>query len=516
MAQNLQVPLLRLSGIGKSFSGTRVLHQIAFEVLPGEVHAVMGENGAGKSTLMKILAGIHLPDAGSMKLNGQEVKFLSPSDALKSGISIIHQELNVVPEMSIADNLALGNEPRTRLGLLDRGKVEIQAREKLARVQSNLDPLQSMGSLSIGMQQIVEIARAIAQDSRILILDEPTAALSTSESSQLFELILKMRSNGMGLIYISHRMQEVWELADRITVLRDGCLVSTSNRVDTSQHIVVNDMIGRDIESLFLRDERKIVPGGLLVSGLGDGKRIGPVSFEVRSGEVVGLFGLVGAGRSEIARLIFGADRVRLGSVSVDGSRVIITDPASAIAAGIGLLSEDRKGQGLLLNRDVIDNVALPSFGSFQRFGILKFGRIRSAVRAVSDRLKIKSSSDSQLVSELSGGNQQKVLVARWLEVKPRVLIMDEPTRGVDIGSKAQIYRTINELASEGTAVLIISSDISEVLGISDRIIVVRDGLLSGEFNGLLATEEALMLSATGIEKPNSESGAEPQKRSRT
>lgn len=514
MVKNLEVPLLTLSGISKSFAGTAVLSEILFDVCPGEVHAVMGENGAGKSTLMKILAGIHLPDTGTISVNGQEVKFLSPSDALHRGIAIIHQELNVVPEMTIADNLALGNEPRTKLGSLDRRKIEAQAREKLAIVNSDLDPLRLMGSLSIGMQQVVEIARAVAQDSRILILDEPTAALSTAESSQLFELIRKMRADGMGLIYISHRMQEVWELADRITVLRDGRLVSTSERSDTNQHNVVNDMIGRELGGLYLREERKAASGGLLVSGIGDRKRIGPVTFEVKSGEVVGVFGLVGAGRSEIARLIFGADPIRSGSVSVDGIQAIITDPSSAIAAGIGLLSEDRKGQGLLLNRDVLDNVALPSLARFQRLGVLQFGRMGRAVRVVSDRLKIRASSAAQMVSELSGGNQQKVLIARWLEARPRVLIMDEPTRGVDIGSKGQIYRTINELASEGMAVLMISSDITEVLGISDRILVVRDGLIAGECEGADATEESLMLLATGIEKPYVKSGNQPRRRS--
>jgi ribose transport system ATP-binding protein len=465
---------------------------------------------------MKIMSGIYLPNDGSMRVEGQEVKFLSPSDALHQGVAIIHQELNVVPEMTIADNLALGDEPRTRLGVLDRRKVEAQAREKLSAVNSGLDPSLLMGSLSIGMQPVVEIARAVAQDSRILILDEPTAALSASESSQLFAMIRKMRADGMGLIYISHRMQEVWELADRVTVLRDGHLVSTSSRLEISQHSVVNDMIGRELGKLYVRERRKVTPGGLSVSNLGDGKKIGPVTFEVKSGEVVGVFGLVGAGRSEIARLIFGADRLGSGSVYVDDVRVLVKDPSSAIAAGIGLLSEDRKGQGLLLNRDVLDNVALPSFGRFQRFGVLRLGRIKNAVQVVSERLKIRASSASQVVSELSGGNQQKVLIARWLEVKPRVLLLDEPTRGVDIGSKAQIYRTINELASEGMAVLMISSDIAEVLGISDRIIVVRDGLIAGELDGPGATEETLMLVATGIKSSKTKGVLRPQKRKAT
>ncbi|MBP6996053.1 MAG: sugar ABC transporter ATP-binding protein [Phycicoccus sp.] len=501
-------PLLRVNGIGKSFNGTWVLQDVDFDIRPGEVHALMGENGAGKSTFMKILAGVYAPDDGVVTVGGEHVRFSSPAQALASGIGIIHQELNVIPDMSIADNLALGEEPTRGLGILDRRKVLADARAKLARVGADIDPTQPIRSLSIGMQQMVEIARAVAEESRILILDEPTAALTQAESERLFELIRTMRSSGMGLIYISHRMEEVWEIADRVTVFRDGRLISTRPRAQVTPEGVVTDMIGRVLDDLYAQGERHRLTEplpGLQVRGLTDGRGIGPVDLDVGAGEVVGMFGLIGAGRTEIARLIFGADRPTAGTITIDGESVTITEPAHAIAAGIALLTEDRKGQGLIPDGDLVDNIGLLALDRDQRFGVLRRSDLRASATAMVQRLSVRSTSLRQSIRELSGGNQQKALIGRWLQTMPRVLILDEPTRGVDIGAKNEIYRTVNQLVAQSAAVLLISSDLPEVIGMSDRVLVVREGRIVADIPRAQATEEAVMLHATGVAKKESQ-----------
>lgn len=491
--------LLSVKGVGKSFGGTWVLHDIDFDLQPGEVHALMGENGAGKSTLMKILAGIYRPDAGSVVVGTTPVAFKSPAEASEHGIGIIHQELNVIPDMSVADSLALGKEPTSRLGVLDKRRVVREAREKLGRVGCSVDPTRPMGSLSVGVQQQVEIARAIAEKSKVLILDEPTAALTKTESERLFALIDSMRESGMGLIYISHRMEEVWQIADRVSVFRDGQHISTRSRPEITPERVVTDMIGRVLGDIYTREDRQPPQTmGLDISGLGD-YRVGLVDFQVGAGEVVGMFGLIGAGRTKIARLIFGASPARGGAISVRGKKVRIISPGDAIDAGIAMLTEDRKSQGIFPDGDVIDNVGLLALDQYRRFGVLQLRGIRRLVQTMVDRLNIRSSSLRQPVSTLSGGNQQKVLLGRWLLRRPAVLLLDEPTRGVDVGAKAEIYRTINDLAAEGVAVLMISSDLPEVIGMSDRTLVVREGKVVANLARGVATEENVMMHATGV-----------------
>lgn len=491
-------PLLRVTGVSKRFGGARALDDVQLELHAGEVHALMGENGAGKSTLMKILSGVYTPDAGVIEINGEQVTIQSPRDALAHGIAIIHQELNTVPDMTVAENLALGHEP-SRGGILNRGEMRRAAREKLDRIGAKVPLDLPIRRLSVGMQQMVEIARAVAEDAKILILDEPTASLSQAEADRLFTLIEDMRSRGMALAYISHRMEEVWKLSDRITVLRDGKWISTTVRGDITPEQVVNRMVGRDVENLYVHEDRKVGEVVLSVRGLSNDRDIGPVDFDVRAGEIVGLVGLVGAGRTEIARMVFGADRARSGTISVDGREVTIRKPADAVRARIGLVPESRKEQALFLDMSIRDNATMSSFKRFSVAGVLRARRLGRAVTERIDSLRIRSTSMNQLVSALSGGNQQKVVLSRWLMVKPKVLILDEPTRGVDIGAKQEIYRIINDLLSQGVAILMVSSDLPEALGISDRVIAVRDGRLVKEFSRAEATEQSVMMHAMGL-----------------
>jgi ribose transport system ATP-binding protein len=490
--------LLIMEGITKSFGGAPALRGVDFDLRPGEVHALMGENGAGKSTLMKVLAGVHEPDSGTIRIDGRQVTVHSPAQATALGIAIIHQELNTIPDMTVAENLALGAEPRTRFGSLDRRRLLRDAEEKLGRVRADIDPRLPMRRLSVGRQQMVEIARALAEDARILVLDEPTAALSNREAQQLFALIDEMRDAGMGLVYISHRMEEVWRLADRVTVLRDGRTVGTSLRAEITPERVVTQMIGRDVEDLYVHDDRTPGEVVLRVEGLTDGAGIGPVDLELRAGEVVGMVGLIGAGRSEIARMIYGADRARSGTVTLDGRPLDRRSPTASIRQGIGLLPENRKEEALFPQMTIRDNLVTSALDRLSRLGVLRGGAVARTAREQMDALRIRTGPLEE-VQRLSGGNQQKVVLGRWLAVGPRVLILDEPTRGVDIGAKHEIYRIINEQVSKGVAVLVVSSDLPEALGISDRVLVVRGGRIVAELPREEATEEAVMLHATGV-----------------
>lgn len=491
--------LVQMQGISKSFSVTKALSNVNFELKAGEVHALMGENGAGKSTLMKILAGVHNPDEGKILVRGKEVRVEDPSAAKKLGIALIHQELSIVPNMTVAENLALGNESRTKWGTLDRKRIHDEALEKIARVRAPIDPSELMGNLSLGTQQILEIARAISMNAQILILDEPTAALSSFESKLLFELIAEISSAGAGLIYISHRMEEVWNLADRVTVFRDGQLVATSKKNELTPDQVIKQMIGRDVKDLYVRNNRILGDVVLKVENLGDGVNIGPINLEVRAGEVLGLYGLIGAGRTEITRLIFGADKIATGSIHISGNLVNFKSPRDAIVEGIAFVPEDRKIQGLFALMTLSDNIIIASLARFVRLGFLALRNIAKAVDTQFTNLSIRASSIEQIVGELSGGNQQKVLLARGLQTNPKVLILDEPTRGVDIGSKNEIYRIIDSLTKEGTAVLMVSSDLPEVLGMSDRILVIRDGVVVKELLVAEANEENVILFSSGL-----------------
>lgn len=491
-------PLLKMDGVSKNFGGVTALREVHFDLRAGEVHSLMGENGAGKSTLMKILAGVHQPDAGTIRIDGKTVTVGSPAEAAAHGIAIIHQELNTVPDMTVAENLALGREPTSR-GVLDRRALLQQAHEKLQRIRANVDPRLPMRRLSVGMQQMVEIARAVAEDARVLILDEPTAALSETEAQRLFTLIEEMREQGIGLIYISHRMEEVWRLSDRITVFRDGQYIATSDRGELTPEAVVKQMIGREVDDLYVRDDHAFGEPALEVRGLTGRGGIGPVDLTVHAGEVVGLVGLIGAGRTEIARLIAGADRATGGTIMVGGKRVSNSSPEAGIRHGIGMLPESRKEQALFPDLSIRDNIVAASLGRFTRFGTLQRRKIAREVAKRVESLRIRSSSTNQLVRTLSGGNQQKVVLARWLTVGPKVLILDEPTRGVDIGAKHEIYRMINEQARKGIAILVVSSDLPEALGVSDRVLVVRDGQIAKELAWEDADEETVMLHATGV-----------------
>lgn len=495
-------PLLRLEGVSKRFGATLALNRVHFDLRRGEVHALMGENGAGKSTLMKILAGNIQSDAGLILMDGREIEIRSPRDARAHGIAIIHQELNTVPAMTVAENLCLGNEPRTRFGMLDRRVVLQDARARLARINAKIDPRRPLGSLSVGMQQMVEIARAVSEEARVLVLDEPTAALSRAEAQELYKIIRQMRAAGVGLIYISHRMEEVWELADRVTVFRDGAYVGTGTMRELGPADVVRMMVGRPIADLYRHTQRK--PGGVVleVSGLsGDG--VGPIDFQVRAGEVVCMAGLVGSGRTEAGRLLFGADRRTGGTVRIDGRESRPADPFAAIADGMGMVPEDRKDQALFLDHSVEDNIALSSLDRFSTFGVVRRREARAAVTEQLKRLRLRVNALGLPVNALSGGNQQKAVLARWLLRDSRVLVLDEPTRGVDIGAKREIYELIDGLARAGKAILVISSDLPEAIGISDRLLVMRGGRIVHEMTSADATEEQVMFRATGTAADN-------------
>jgi ribose transport system ATP-binding protein len=493
----MQEPLLRLEGVTKRFGATVALNDVRFDLRAGEVHALMGENGAGKSTLMKILAGNVERDTGRILMDGREIDIRSPRDARAHGVAIIHQELNTVPAMTVAENLSLGHEPRTRLGVLDRRRVLKEAREKLARINAAIDPRRLLGSLSVGMQQMVEIARAISEDARVLVLDEPTAALSRAEALELYKIIGQMRSAGVGLIYISHRMEEVWRLADRVTVFRDGAYVGTNTMADISPSDVVRMMVGRPIADLYKHTSRN--PGEVVLDVRGlTGEGLGPIDFQVRSGEVVCMAGLIGSGRTEAARLLFGADRRTGGGVRIDGRESRPADPYAAIAEGIGMVPEDRKGQGLFPDHSVENNIAISSLDRFVTAGVVRRQAVRSAVKDQMQRLRLRLNALGLPVKALSGGNQQKAALARWLLRDSKVLILDEPTRGVDIGAKREIYELIDELARAGKAILVISSDLPEALGISDRLLIMRAGRIVHQLRSDGATEEEVMFHATG------------------
>ncbi|WP_044181719.1 sugar ABC transporter ATP-binding protein [Phytobacter massiliensis] len=497
MTENSVQPLLRLENISKRYGATLALNAVRFELRAGEVHALMGENGAGKSTLMKILSGNEQRDSGRIFMDGQEIDIRSPRDARKYGIAIIHQELNTVPEMTVAENLFLGQEPVTFGGVLDRRRMYREAQQKLDRIHADIDPRMPLGSLSIGRQQMVEIARAVSEEARVLVLDEPTAALSRAETLELYRIIEQMRAAGVGMVYISHRMEEVWRLADRVTVFRDGGWVGTEAMNNVSTTDVVRMMVGRQIVDLYQHEPR--TPGEVVleVSSL-TGKLTGPVSFQLRAGEVVSMSGLVGSGRTEVARLLFGADRRTEGRVVIGGKESRPADPAAAIADGIGMVTEDRKTQGLFLEHAVEHNIDISSLDRFIAGGVVKRKRVRSAVLEQMQRLRLRQNAVELPVKALSGGNQQKAALARWLLRDSRILILDEPTRGVDIGAKREIYELIDQLARSGKAILVISSDLPEAIGISDRLLVMRAGRIVHEMSSASATEEEVMLHATG------------------
>ena len=492
-------PLISVKNLSKSFPGVKALDGVQFELRAGEVHALMGENGAGKSTLMKILAGVYRKDGGEVLLDGRPVDIESPAHAQALAIGIVHQELHLMPHLSAAQNIYIGREPRKSGGwLLDEAQLNRNAQALFDRLHLKLDPATPVSRLTVARQQMVEIAKALSHKSRVLIMDEPTAALNNAEIEELFRIVRQLKEEGVGIVYISHKMDEIQRIADRITVMRDGTYVNTVP-ADTPMQQVIAMMVGRRLEQVDKRIPDTTANDVLLdVRGLRRGREIRDVSFQVRRGEIVGFAGLMGAGRTEVARAIFGADPLEAGEVRVRGQLVRLRSPQDAVRAGIGYLSEDRKNFGLATGMDVASNITLPSLRRWLKWGMFLDSRaILRVSKEMVDKLRVKTPSLMQTARLLSGGNQQKVVIAKWLVRDCDVLIFDEPTRGIDVGAKAEIYKLLNDLAAQGRAIVVISSELPEVLLLSHRILVMCEGRITGEVAGDAATQEGLMALAT-------------------
>jgi ribose transport system ATP-binding protein len=493
-------PLLEMHDIGKTFGSTRALHGVSFSVRPGEVHALMGENGAGKSTLMKILSGVHRPDPGGViRIDGRVADIRAPADARAQGIVTIYQELALSPNLTVAENIFLGREPR-RFGMVDRAAMAARCGPVLAQLGVPFGPGSTVATLSIAEKQLVEIARALMAQARILVMDEPTTSLSARETERLFAIIRTLRSEGLAIVYISHRMAEIDELADRVSVLRDGRSVGTLDRAELTPGALIRMMVGRDLAGFYKKEHEAGGPARqalLSVRDVADGRRVRGCSFDVHEGEVLGIAGLVGAGRTELARLVCGIDPRARGTVTLRGATVA-GGPAPTIAQGLVYLTEDRKGLGLYLDMSVRENLNIGVIGRDARAGVLDRGAARRRSRDAMQRLGVRASGDMVNAGSLSGGNQQKVLLGRLLETQPSVLVLDEPTRGVDIGAKSEIYRLIDALARDGRGVVVISSEMPEVIGICDRVLVMRDGLIAGELMAPV-TQEAIMAIVSGV-----------------
>ena len=491
--------LVTMRGIDKAFPGVRALKGAEFDLRPGEVHALMGENGAGKSTLMKILAGIYRHDAGEVLVGGKPADLGSPRAAIAAGIGIIHQELILMPHLTAAQNILIGREPRKAGGLLlDEAALNAYAADVFKSMSLSLDPRTPVGSFTIAKQQMVEIAKALSFRSRILIMDEPTAALNDKEVAELFAIINRLKADGVGIVYISHKMDEIKRIADRVTVMRDGAYVGTVDAKETPISKIIAMMVGREIDNeVPAVPDLSAAPVALEVRGLTRGTQVRNVSFAVKAGEILGFAGLMGAGRTEVARLIFGADKADAGEILLGGERIDVAAPQDAVRHGIGYLSEDRKALGLATGLDVRNNIALASIPRFSRFlGVLDEQAMHAAANEYIDKLAIKTPSDRQPARLLSGGNQQKIVIAKWLLRDCKVLIFDEPTRGIDIGAKSEIYKLLNALAAEGKAIIVISSELPEVLRLSHRIAVMCEGRLTG-FLPAGAPQEDIMHLAT-------------------
>jgi ribose transport system ATP-binding protein len=485
---NAERPLLEMTGIRKAFPGVKAISSGSFDLRAGEIHALVGENGAGKSTLIKVLTGVHRSDAGQITLNGTQVSFSSPLEARRTGIATIYQEFTLVPALTVRANLFLGQE-RTSRGLIDTEHERRQAAALFTKLKVHIDPEALVSELTVAQQQLVEIARALLSEARILVMDEPTAAITPREVETLFDILRDLTARGIGIIFISHRLDEIFANADRVTVMRDGSTIATSRTSEITRRALIEQMVGRPLEEEFPRI--RVKPGEVRfeVRNLSGGP-IKDVSFEVKRGEVLGMAGLMGAGRTETARLIFGADRKASGTVILDGRQIQIEAPRDAIRHGICLLTEDRKLQGLVLKATAKDNFALPNLGLWSRLGWIDHRKEKSRFYDRVDNLNIRVSGPDQRAEELSGGNQQKLLVARWLETNSQVIIFDEPTRGIDVGAKYEMYLLINELAAQGKAVIVISSELPEVLGISDRILVMKEGRISGEITDVTKAKQ--------------------------
>ena len=510
--------LLSLTGVSKEFPGVKALNNVHFDLNKGEVHAIVGENGAGKSTLMKILSGIYKKDAGDIVYQGNHVDVSSPHEAQKLGISIIHQELNLMPDLTVAQNIFIGREDRRKGRVfLDNAKLNKAAKELLAELELTLDPKQLVGTLTIAKQQMVEIAKAVSYRGEVIIMDEPTSSLTPTETESLFKIIRTLRAAGKGVVYISHRLEELSSITDRITVLRDGEYVQTLNTPETSISEVISLMVGRKLEQDQRPDVRPLSNEVVLkVEGISDIKLLRDVSFELRKGEILGFAGLMGAGRTELARALIGADPKTSGKVFLSGKEVKIKSPADAVKAGIGYLSEDRKKYGLLLVQNLTFNVILSSIPAFSnKFGFLKTKPAGKIVRDAIKQLSIRTPSENQYVKNLSGGNQQKVVIAKWLTRDCNILIFDEPTRGIDVGAKDEIYKLLTKLAKEGKSIIMISSELPEILRMSDRIAVMCEGKLTGIIDNKDADQNKIMQYATKFRKQSHKNQRDQEKRAK-
>ena len=489
-------PMFQVQHIAKTFGGVRALEDVHFELFAGEVHALLGENGAGKSTLIKIMTGVYQPDVGELRLGGQPVRFADTRDAQAQGVAAIYQEPSLFPDLDLAENIFVGRQPMGRAGV-DWKRMYAEANALLGRLGLALDPRTKARDLSVAQQQIVEIARALSINAKVLIMDEPTSSLTQGEVNELFMIVRQLRAAGTAIVFISHRLEELFALADRVTTLRDGRYVGTRSMADVTNDDLIRMMVGRSLTELF--PKQAVAPGEVLleVENLAVEGAFAGVSFILRRGEILGMSGLIGAGRTNVAQALFGVEPASAGTIKIAGKPVTIDSPHTAMALGIGYVPEDRKEHGLVLSMSIAENVTLPVLADFARLGWLSPQREQAAARAGAQQLEVKMSGVKQAVGQLSGGNQQKVVLAKWLGTKPRILILDEPTRGIDVGTKAAVHRLMSSLAAEGMAILMISSELPEVLGMSDRILVMREGRLTGHFSRAEATPEQLMAAAT-------------------
>ena len=491
--------ILEMKGIVKSFGPVKALKGVDFDLRAGEVHALMGENGAGKSTLMKVLTGIHDANEGTIHYNGKQVAYSKPKEAMEDGIVIVHQELNMMNHLTVAQNIFIGREEFRHNWLIDDGASIKKAKKLFELLKLDINPTEKVGNLTVGKQQMVEIAKALSMDAKAIVFDEPTAALTESEINELFVIIDDLRAKGVGIIYISHRMDEIARITDRVTVMRDGEYVGTVNTKETTKDEIIAMMVGRTIyedpkAASAVADDAPVV---LEVKNLNAGSSVKDVSFQLRKGEILGFSGLMGAGRTEVARLLFGADKKESGIIFVNGKEVTINSPQDAIREGIGYLSEDRKRFGCIVDMTIADNTVMTNLDKYIKGGLINDGEIVKVSDEFVKQLRTKTPSSKQLVRNLSGGNQQKVVIAKWLEQNSDILIFDEPTRGIDVGAKSEIYTLMNALVAQGKSIIMISSELTEILRMSDRIVVMCEGRKTGELDISQATQERILALAT-------------------
>jgi len=493
MAKNQDTPLLQMKGVSKSFPGVRALDKVDLTVYQGEVLALVGENGAGKSTLMKILSGIHRMDEGEILFEGNPVEIRNPLDSQKTGISIIYQELNLLNNLNIAENIFIGREPCMKNGLVDKRRAHKDTRALLDEVKLDIDTQTTVEKLSTAQKQMVEVAKALSFNARLIIMDEPTSSLTETETQTLFSIVRKLKARGVAIVFITHRMVEIFQIADRVSVMRDGMMITTLDAKKISESDIISAMVGREIGDLYVKEEAPVGDVAMEVTNLSTKSFLKDISFYVRSGEILGFAGLVGAGRSEVMRAVFGIDPRQSGSISIKGRKVSIRKTRDALKHGIGFVPEDRKEQALILNMTIKRNMSLAALDRVSRGWFIDKLKESGLVSKFIDLLRIKTPSAEQRVINLSGGNQQKVVIAKWMANEPTILILDEPTRGIDVGAKKEIHKLMSDLARQGVAIILVSSELPEVIGMSDRIMVMHEGRIKGELARRNVTQEAIM-----------------------